>query len=261
MYVKDFIKSHIWDTSIDWIDTNLLTTRINLIHGNAKIRPDRDVDDLHLFVNTTVITNKYKYKPLLDNLTNNGGYTWAEDGESNTNTNATSNTTNEQTVSGGNNISNTTTQTYGRTDTANTTNTAGGNDTVLNTGTQTNANDVFAYDSSTAQHETSSTRTDNLSSKTTYGRTDTVNTTSTAGGTDSAENVTEITNAGTTNDSGTRTDSGTDKNDYTKHGYNLNDLINTTADLINIYDDLAHVILRDIISPIYTSTPDFNLDW
>ena len=261
MLINEFIQSHIWDASIDWVDTNLLTSRINLIHGNAKIRPDRDVDDLHLFVNTTVITNKYKYKPLLDNLTNNGGYTWGENGESNTNTSATSNTINEQKVTDKNNISNTTTQTYGRTDTTNTTNTAGGNDTTLNTGTQTNANDVFAYDSTSAQHETSSTRTDNLSTKTTYGRTDTTNTTNTAGGTDSAENATEITNTGTTNDSGTRTDSGTDKNDYTKQGYNLNDLINITADLINIYDDLAHDIIRGIISPVYTSTPDLNLDW
>ena len=245
MLINEFIQSHIWDASIDWIDTNLLTSRINLIHGNAKIRPDRDVDDLHLFVNTTVITNKYKYKPLLDNLTNNGGYTWGENGNSNTDTSATSNTTNEQTVTDNNNISNTTTQTYGRTDTTSTTNTAGGNDTTLNTGTQINANDVFAYDSSSAQHETSSTRTDNLSTKTTYGRTDTTNTT----------------NTGTTNDSGTRTDSGTNKNNYAKQGYNLNDLINITTDLINIYDDLAHDIIRGIISLVYTSTPDFNLDW
>lgn len=261
MLISEFMKNHTWDSRLTWLDTELLTNRIVTIHGNAKTRPDVDENTLHSYVNNTVLINEIKYKPLLENIEKNGGYTWAETGKNSGKNSATTYASGEdlRTTTAKNSTTNKTD--YGRTDDTTLSQTDGGKDTQKDTGTVTNANDVFAYDSSSAQHETSTTQTNNLSTEQSYGKTVNSTNKNTAGGSDTQTSTTTITNTDNDTNSSSSETSGENNGTYEKQGYTMRDILDISAAMIDVYDNLANEILRNIVSLVYTATPDFNLDW
>ena len=261
MLISEFMKNHTWDSRLTWLDTELLTTRIITIHGNAKTRPDVNENTLHSYVNNTVLINEIKYKPLLENIEKNGGYTWAETGKNSGKNSATTTTAgnNLRTTTAKNSI--TTKTDYGKTDDTTFSQTDGGKDTQKDTGTVTNANDVFAYDSSSAQHETSATQTNNLTTENSYGKTINSTNKNAAGGSDTQTSTTTITNADDDTNSSNSEINGNNSGEYEKQGYTMRDILDISAAMIDVYDNLANEILRNIVSLIYTATPDFNLDW
>ena len=157
--------------------------------------------------------------------------------------------------------SNTTKNDYGKTDDTTFSQTDGGKDTQKDTGTVTNANDVFAYDSSTAQHETSATQTNNLSTEQSYGKTVNSTNKNSTGGSDTQTSTTTMTVANNDTNSSSSETSGENNGTYEKQGYSMRDILDISAAMIDVYDNLANEILRNIVSLVYTATPDFNLDW
>ena len=261
MLINEFMKNHTWDSRLTWLDTELLTTRIITIHGNAKTRPDVDENTLHGYVNNTVLINEIKYKPLLENIEKNSGYTWAETGKNSGKNSATTTTAGENSRTATTTNSTTNKTDYGRTDDTTFSQTDGGKDTQKDTGTVTNANDVFAYDSSTAQHETSATQTNNLSTEQSYGKTVNSTNKNAAGGSDTQTLTATINDTESGTSSSNSATSGENNGAYEKQGYTMRDILDISAAMINVYDNLANEILRNIVSLVYTATPDFNLDW
>lgn len=261
MLISEFMRSHTWDSRLTWLDTELLTNRIITIHGNAKTRPDVNENTLHDYVNNTVLINEIKYKPLLENIEKNGGYTWAETGKNSGKNSATTTTAGENSRTATTTNSTTNKTDFGRTDNTTFTQTDGGKDTQKDTGTVTNANDVFAYDSSSAQHETSSTQTNNLTSESSYGKTINSTNNSTAGGSDTQTLTATINDTDSGTSSSNSETNGINNSTYEKQGYTMRDILDISAAMIDVYDNLANEILRNIVSLIYTATPDFNLDW
>ena len=261
MFIKEFMKNHTWDSRITWLDTELLTNRIITIHGNAKTRPDVDENTLHSYANNAVLINEIKYKPLLENIEKNGGYTWAETGKNSGKNSATTTTAGENSRTATTTNSTTNKNDYGKTDDTTFSQTDGGKDTQKDTGTVTNANDVFAYDSSSAQHETSATQTNNLTTESSYGKTINSTNKNSTGGSDTQTLTSTITGTDSDTNSSNSATSGENNGTYEKQGYTMRDILDISAAMIDVYDNLANEILRNIVSLIYTATPDFNLDW
>lgn len=261
MLINEFMKNHTWDSRLTWLNTELLSNRIITIHGNAKTRPDVDENTLHLYVNNTVLVNEIKYKPLLENIKKNGGYTWAETGKNSGKNSATTTTAGENAKTATTTNSTTNKTDFGRTDSTTFTQTDGGKDTQKDTGTVTNANDVFAYDSSSAQHETSATQTNNLTTENSYGKTINSTNKNTAGGSDTSTLTSTISNTDSATNSSNSEINGNNSGEYEKQGYSMRDILDISAAMIDVYDNLSNEILRNIVSLIYTATPDFNLDW
>ena len=261
MLISEFMKTHTWDSRLTWLDTELLTNRIITIHGNAKTRPDVDETTLHSYVNNSVLINEIKYKPLLENIKKNGGYTWAETGKNSGKNSATTTTAGENLRTTTAKNSTTSKTDYGRTDDTTLSQTDGGKDAQKDTSTVTTANDVFAYDSSSAQHETSTTQTNNLSTEQTYGKTVNSTNKNTTGGSDTQTSTTTITNADNDTNSSNSEINGNNSGEYEKQGYSMRDILDISVAMIDVYDNLANEILRNIVSLIYTATPNFNLDW
>ena len=261
MLINEFMKNHTWDSRLTWLDTELLTNRIITIHGNAKTRPDVDENTLHSYVNNTVLINEIKYKPLLENIKKYGGYTWAETGKNSGKNSATTTTAGENSRTATTTNSTTNKTDYGKTDDTTFSQTDGGKDTQKDTGTVTNANDIFAYDSSSAQPETSATQTNNLSTENSYGKTINSTNKNTSGGSDTQTLTSTINDTDSGTSSSNSATSGENNGTYEKQGYTMRDILDISAAMIDVYDNLANEILRNIVSLVYTATPDFNLDW
>ena len=261
MLISEFIKNHTWDSRLTWLDTELLSNRIITIHGNAKTRPDVDENTLHIYANNAVLINEIKYKPLLENIKKNSGYTWAETGKNSGKNSATTTTAGENSRTATTTNSATNKSDYGRTDDTTFSQTDGGKDTQKDTGTVTNANDVFAYDSISAQPETSATQTNNLTTENSYGKTINSTNKNTAGGSDTQTLTSTINNTDNGTNSLNSETSGINNGEYEKQGYSMRAILDISAAMIDVYDNLSNEILRSIVSLVYTATPDFNLDW